>query len=138
MKSLLKVLLILAPTSLSAITPVPAEVRPERIPGGKPRNVVFILSDDHRYDAMSFLGHQFAKTPVIDSIAANGAYIKKRTRHYCPLFAQPSLNLNWPVHVPSSRNRQQPHDPARDGVFSPISPERWLRDQLHRQVAHGR
>ena len=76
MKSLLKVLLILAPTSLSAITPVPAEVRPERIPGGKPRNVVFILSDDHRYDAMSFLGHQFAKTPVMDSIAANGAYIK--------------------------------------------------------------
>jgi arylsulfatase A-like enzyme len=25
---------------------------------------------------MSFLGHQFAKTPVMDSMAANGAYLK--------------------------------------------------------------
>ena len=63
-------------TALPAVVPVPAKVVPERIPGVKPRNVVFILSDDHRYDAMSFLGHQFAKTPVLDSLAANGAYIK--------------------------------------------------------------
>ena len=61
---------------VSAITPVPKGIVPERAPGVKPRNVVFILSDDHRYDAMSFLGHQFAKTPVMDSLAANGAYIK--------------------------------------------------------------
>ena len=39
----------------------PREVVPERIPGAKPRNVVFILSDDHRYDAMSFMGHPFAQ-----------------------------------------------------------------------------
>ena len=69
--------LLLASTSaLLAVTPVPKEIIPERIPGTKPRNVVFILSDDHRYDAMSFLGHQFAKTPVMDSLAANGAYMK--------------------------------------------------------------
>ncbi|MCU0786819.1 MAG: sulfatase [Verrucomicrobia bacterium] len=61
---------------LQAVTPIPREIVPERIPGAKPRNVVFILSDDHRYDAMSFLHHQFAKTPVMDSLAANGAYIK--------------------------------------------------------------
>jgi N-acetylglucosamine-6-sulfatase len=76
MKHILKLLLILAPSALSAVTPVPAEVRPEKIPGVKPRNVVFILSDDHRYDAMSFLGHQFANTPVMDSLAKNGAYVK--------------------------------------------------------------
>ena len=63
-------------STLSAITPVPKDVNPEKISGMKPRNVVFILSDDHRYDAMSFLGHQFAKTPHMDSIAANGAYMK--------------------------------------------------------------
>ena len=63
-------------STLHAVTPVPSEVVPEKIPGVKPRNVVFILSDDHRYDAMSFLGHQFAKTPAMDSIAANGAYMK--------------------------------------------------------------
>jgi N-acetylglucosamine-6-sulfatase len=61
---------------LHAVTPVPKEVLPERAPGVRPRNVVFILSDDHRYDAMSFLHHQFAKTPVMDSLAANGAYVQ--------------------------------------------------------------
>lgn len=68
--------LALAAHLLHAGAPIPAEVVTEAIPGAKPRNVVFILSDDHRYDAMSFLGHQFAKTPVMDSMAANGAYLK--------------------------------------------------------------
>lgn len=75
MKKLLK-LLLLTPAALFAAAPVPTEIVPEKISGAKPRNVVFILSDDHRYDAMSFMGHQFAKTPVMDSLAANGAHIK--------------------------------------------------------------
>ena len=69
-------MLVLAPGMLHAAVPVPAEVVPERIPGVKPRNVVFILSDDHRHDAMGFLGHPFATTPAMDSMAANGAYVK--------------------------------------------------------------
>ena len=69
--------LVLAGTSaLLAVTPVPQEITPVTIPGAKPRNVVFILSDDHRFDAMSFLGHQFAKTPNMDAMAAQGAYVK--------------------------------------------------------------
>ena len=75
MKHLLR-FLFLAPAALFAAAPVPTDVVPERLPGAKPRNVVFILSDDHRYDAMSFLGHQFARTPVMDSLAENGAYLK--------------------------------------------------------------
>ena len=62
--------------SLPAVVPVPTVVEPVKLPGVKPRNVVFILSDDHRYDAISFLGHQFAQTPVMDSLAANGAHLK--------------------------------------------------------------
>ena len=58
------------------VEPVPPEVSPQRIEGAKARNVVFILTDDHRYDAMSFLGHQFARTPHMDSMAANGVYLK--------------------------------------------------------------
>ncbi|MEJ6571554.1 MAG: sulfatase [Akkermansiaceae bacterium] len=69
-------LLLLVGTTLHAASPVPTKVVPKTIEGSKPRNVVFILSDDHRYDAMSFLGHQFAKTPVMDSLAANGAHVK--------------------------------------------------------------
>jgi len=69
-------LLFLSTCPLHAVSPVPDEVVPEKIPGAKPRNVVFILSDDHRFDAMGFLNHQFAKTPVMDSMAENGAYLK--------------------------------------------------------------
>ncbi|WDQ14764.1 sulfatase family protein [Rhodopirellula sp. P2] len=48
---------------------------PERA-GIKPRNVVFILTDDHRFDAMGCAGHPFLETPHLDSIAANGTHLK--------------------------------------------------------------
>jgi N-acetylglucosamine-6-sulfatase len=44
--------------------------------GVKPRNVVFILTDDHRYDAMGFMGHSFLETPHLDSLAASGIHLK--------------------------------------------------------------
>jgi N-acetylglucosamine-6-sulfatase len=45
--------------------------------GGKLRNVVFILSDDHRYDFMGFMGKpKFLETPNMDRMAKNGAHIK--------------------------------------------------------------
>lgn len=46
--------------------------------GAKPRNVVFILSDDHRYDFMGFMPQAPAwlETPALDRIAANGAHIR--------------------------------------------------------------
>ena len=56
--------------------PVPATVEIERLPGATPRNVVFILSDDHRWDAMSFLGHPLAETPHLDRLAAEGAHLR--------------------------------------------------------------
>lgn len=64
------------PCLLNAVLPVPEEIRPERLPDAQPRNVVFILSDDHRYDAMSFMGHQFARTPHMDAMAASGVHLK--------------------------------------------------------------
>lgn len=42
----------------------------------KPRNVVFILTDDHRYDAMGFMDHPFLETPHLDSLASNGVHLK--------------------------------------------------------------
>ncbi|MCA9126445.1 MAG: sulfatase [Planctomycetales bacterium] len=62
--------------SPTTVQPVPKEVVPSKIEGSRPRNVVFILSDDHRYDAMSFMGHQFAETPHMDAMARNGVHLK--------------------------------------------------------------
>lgn len=48
----------------------------ERIPNAvKPRNVIFILSDDHRYDFMGFTGKvPWLETPNMDRLAREGAY----------------------------------------------------------------
>ncbi len=43
----------------------------------KLRNVIFILTDDHRYDALGFLRPQkFLETPHLDSLAKDGAYFQ--------------------------------------------------------------
>jgi N-acetylglucosamine-6-sulfatase len=48
-----------------------------RAANGKPRNVIFILSDDHRYDFMGFMGRpKFLKTPSMDRMAREGAHVK--------------------------------------------------------------
>ena len=48
-----------------------------KIQGQKPRNVVFILTDDHRYDFMGFTGKlPWLKTPNMDRLFKEGAYFK--------------------------------------------------------------
>jgi N-acetylglucosamine-6-sulfatase len=47
-----------------------------KIPGATPRNIVLILADDHRYDAMAFMGHAFLETPNIDRLAKEGVHVK--------------------------------------------------------------
>ena len=43
----------------------------------KPRNIIFILSDDHRYDFMGFMGKpSFLETPNMDRLAREGAHLQ--------------------------------------------------------------
>ncbi len=51
-----------------------APLKLDRIPGAKPRNIVFILTDDHRFDTMGFMGHPFIETPNMDRLARDGAH----------------------------------------------------------------
>src|SRR5687768_8006552 len=68
---------VLAPAPGRAQPPAAAPVPPlPQAAGVKPRNVVFILSDDHRYDAMSFMGHPIVQTPNLDRIAARGVHLR--------------------------------------------------------------
>lgn len=47
----------------------------EEIEGAKPRNVIFILTDDHRFDFMGFTGKvPWLQTPNLDRMAKEGAY----------------------------------------------------------------
>jgi N-acetylglucosamine-6-sulfatase len=56
----------------------PQPLHLNKLPGNnKPLNIIFILSDDHRYDYMSFMGKvPWLKTPNMDRMAAEGVHIK--------------------------------------------------------------
>ncbi len=48
-----------------------------QLSGRQPRNVILILSDDHRYDFMSFMGKpSFLETPNMDRLARDGAHLQ--------------------------------------------------------------
>jgi N-acetylglucosamine-6-sulfatase len=48
-----------------------------RLKGTAPRNIVFILTDDHRYDFMGFTGRlPWLKTPNLDHLFHQGAWFK--------------------------------------------------------------
>jgi len=66
-KLLLLLLLVLTAGAASA-----------RQPDRTPRNIVFILSDDHRYDFMGFYpgAPDFLETPNMDRLAAQGAHLR--------------------------------------------------------------
>jgi len=75
MSSTLRVLtLLFLLTSSNAFT---ADLKLAKIPGGKPRNIIFVLADDHRYDAMGFLGHPWLETPNMDRLAKHGVHFPK-------------------------------------------------------------
>ncbi len=51
------------------------DLKLERIANTKPRNVIFILTDDHRFDFMGFTGKvPWLQTPSMDRLAREGAY----------------------------------------------------------------
>lgn len=49
-----------------------APVKAPRSPAARRPNVVFILTDDQRYDALGCMGNPIIKTPHIDDLAKNG------------------------------------------------------------------
>ena len=60
-----------------AAAQLPAEAAPVANAQGK-RNVIIILSDDHRYDMMGFVDRApaFLETPNLDRMAAQGAHVR--------------------------------------------------------------
>lgn len=53
-----------------------AEFDLSKLPGIQPRNIIFVLCDDHRYDAFSYMGHPYLETPRLDQMAANGVHFE--------------------------------------------------------------
>jgi N-acetylglucosamine-6-sulfatase len=47
-----------------------------QIPGAVPRNVVFVLVDDLRFDALGMMGHPWLETPNLDALARRGVHLR--------------------------------------------------------------
>jgi N-acetylglucosamine-6-sulfatase len=60
------------PAPVRLVGPLPEGSIAPRTGRDRPSNVVFILSDDHRWDAMGNMGHPFVETPNLDRLAAEG------------------------------------------------------------------
>ncbi|CAN5529338.1 sulfatase [soil metagenome] len=66
--------------NLSAAAQQKQQLVMEKNGNTKPLNVIFILSDDHRYDFMGFTGKvPWLKTPNMDKMAKEGVWIKNAT-----------------------------------------------------------
>ena len=72
-------------------------------------NVLFVLLDDLRADALGYAGHPHVKTPHIDRLASEGRLLQELLLHHVALLAQPGV------------------DPER-----PLRPLPWRHQQLHR------
>jgi N-acetylglucosamine-6-sulfatase len=58
-------------------TPAAKQLKLFRKPGAKPKNILVILTDDHRYDAMGFMKAQsFGDTPTLDRLAREGVHFR--------------------------------------------------------------
>ena len=64
--------------ALLALVPLATAAWAQKGETSQPRNVVFILSDDHRYDFMGFHPNapEFLQTPALDRLAAEGAHVR--------------------------------------------------------------
>lgn len=50
--------------------------QPLQVSGGKPRNVIFVLVDDLRFDMLGIQGHPWMETPHLDALAKSGVQLR--------------------------------------------------------------
>jgi N-acetylglucosamine-6-sulfatase len=107
---------VLATAALATVAA--AELQLDRLPGAEPRNIVFILSDDHRWDAMSFMGHPFLSTPAMDAMARDGVHFENAfvTTSLCSP-SRASILTGMYAHTHEVVNNQ--HRESEDLVFFP-------------------
>ncbi len=61
-----------ATMALAATSIAPAALGQPQPASSTPRNIVFVLIDDQRFDALGFAGHPFLQTPHLDALATGG------------------------------------------------------------------
>ncbi|WP_242204055.1 family 78 glycoside hydrolase catalytic domain [Aestuariivivens insulae] len=62
--------------SIGSLNIILAQEKPDSQNESKP-NIIFILTDDQRFDAIGYAGNQFVETPEMDNLANSGTYFNK-------------------------------------------------------------
>jgi len=89
-----------------------------KLPGAKPRNILFILTDDHRFDTMSFMGHPFVQTPNLDRLARGGVHC--RNAFVTTSLCSPSrASILTGLYAHRHRVVDNYHEPDKSLVFFP-------------------
>ena len=65
-----------AQASPASVQPTANALQLQRLPGTQPRNVVFVLVDDLRHDALGVAGHPWLETPHLDALARGGVRMR--------------------------------------------------------------
>ena len=94
-----------AALAISQAAAQPAAPVPVARNGEKPRNVIFILSDDHRYDFMGFTGAvPWLQTPALDRYFEDKEFSPREDRSGFPALIKEELLA---IHVYSLRHRSK-------------------------------
>ena len=125
-----------APTAAAQADRARLQLTP--IPGAVRRNVVFVLVDDLRFDAMGVAGHPWLETPNIDALARRGVHLPNAfvTTALCSP-SRASILTGQYAHRHRVVDNNSPI-PAGHDVLPAVPAGGRLRDGVHRQVAHGR
>ena len=84
-----------------------------RSPAAQPKNVIFVLVDDLRYDALGYMGHPWIETPTSRRAREERRADAKRDRHDGIVLSQPRVHSHRPVRPSASRRRQHQPGAAR-------------------------
>ena len=59
------------------------------------KNLLFIMTDQQQYKALSIAGNTILETPNLDRLAEGGAYFKKCIYSLCSLCTRPNIYSYW-------------------------------------------
>ncbi|MCB1036385.1 MAG: sulfatase-like hydrolase/transferase [Acidobacteria bacterium] len=111
-----------------------------RAPDERP-NLVLILSDDHRWDALGAAGNPKIHTPVLDRLAREGVYFPQATIHVsqCPP-SRATLLTGLPPHLHGmhSLQAQEPESLTAAGLCAPGTLPSLLREAGYRTALVGK
>ncbi len=98
-------------TGAVAAATAPFFLRSRGFGRGRPRNILFIISDEHRFDVVGHRGNPYISTPNIDRLAREGV---RFDNHYC----------QHPLCVPSRMSLITSQYPYMHGTIENIVPSK--------------